>query len=299
MEDKLVIEARGLGKDYCNHRIFEFLDDLNNFYGFLADSCSNTADGMIITGKFSVGCPMFSSIQGTLESIKILIYAGRVNDAFALGRKYADAILTALYVYVLVKQDEKKIIETEADLKSIFSMSDVRTWSNMGKELFWKKSKAQKAIEIIDPELWKLFHLSSDEYSKQEENGNPKSGTGKVPEEERLDFNDNVHYNSLSIFANNDYDMLSLNGKGPGLLNLLYDLLSQEFAFHFAFQYVMVPHVYGSNDYIDDLENGEQPKQDSQYWVASIVQDVFDKYIKSKYSEVADYLIKKTLMELK
>lgn len=299
MEDKLVIEARGFGLDYYNHKIFELLDDLYLFYGFLAVNCSNTADGMIITGKYSVGYTMFSSVQGTLESIKILIYAGRLNDAFALGRKYADAILTALYVYTLVRQDEKKIIETEEDLRSIFSKSNVRTWSNQGTELFWKRNKPENAIIIIDTELWKLLRLSSHKFLKQEDKSTPKTKTAQVFDEQRLDFNDNVHYNSLSIFANNDYGMLRLSGNVSKLLDLLYDLLSQEFAFHFSYQYVMMPHVYSSNDYINDLEDGKLPKENSQYWVASIVQDVFDKYIKSKYSEVAEYLIKKNLMELK
>lgn len=141
MEDKLTIEARGLGIKYYKHKIFEFLEDLYYFYGFIATSSCDTADGLMITGKFSVGYHIYSSIQGTIESIKILIYAGRLNDVFALSRKYDDAILTVLYITKLIKQDESKIIETEEDLNSILTNSLVREWSNKGKQLYWKCDK--------------------------------------------------------------------------------------------------------------------------------------------------------------
>ena len=279
MEDKLTIEARGLGIKYYKHKIFEFLEDLYYFYGFIATSSCDTADGLMITGKFSVGYHIYSSIQGTIESIKILIYAGRLNDVFALSRKYDDAILTVLYITKLIKQDESKIIETEEDLNSILTNSLVREWSD----------KPKDEIKKIDNYMWELLGLQSND---------PSSCKGEE-KNQRQKCNDNVHYNSLSVFTNNDYETLQQNNKGLILLDQLYDVLLQSFAMHFSYLYIMKPYIYASNEYISSLEDGIQPEEGSERWVTSIVQDVFDKYIKAEYKEAANYLIKMNLMELK
>lgn len=289
MDDKLTIEARGLGIKYYKHKIFELLEDLYYFYEFIANSSCDTADGLMITGKFSVGYHIYSSIQGTLESIKILIYAGRLNDVFALSRKYDDAILTALYATILIKQDESKIIETEEELNSILTHSHVRKWSNKGKQLYKICTIPKSEIKKMDKYMWKLLGLKTKDSSSCK--GKEKS--------QRQKCNDNVHYNSLSVFTNNDYETLQQNNKGLTLLDQLYDVLIQSFAIHFSYLYIMKPYIYGSNDYINSLEDGIQPEEDSERWVASIVQDVFDKYIKTEYREAANYLIKMNLMELK
>lgn len=289
MDDKLTIEARGLGIKYYKHKIFELLEDLYDFYGFIASSSCDTADGLMITGRFSVGYHIYSSIQGTIESIKILIYAGRLNDVFALSRKYDDAILTALYITKLIKQGESKIIETEEDLNSILTNSLVREWSNKGKPLYWQCDKPKKEIKNIDKYIWILLGFQT----------NNSSSCKEKEKSQRQKCNDNVHYNSLSVFTNNDYETLQQNNKGLILLDQLYDVLLQSFAMHFSYLYIMKPYIYGSNDYISSLEDGIQPEEGSERWVASIVQDVFDKYIKAEYKEAANYLIKMNLMELK
>lgn len=288
MDDKLTIEARGLGMEYYNHKIFELLEDLYYFYELIAENSFNTQDGLIITGKFSAGYHIYSSIQGTLESIKILTYAGRLNDVFALSRKYDDAILTALYVLILINQDENKVFKTEEDLCSIFKNSDVKNWSIEGKQLYKYCTQPKAVIKKVDKYLWKLLELQSDD-----------STSSKNEKSQRQKCNDNVHYNSLLVFSDNDYEALKLNNKGLILLDQLYDVLMQSFAMHFSYLYLMKPYIYSSIDYINCLEEGIQPESGSEYWVAPIVQDVFDKYIKTKYKEVSDYLIKMKLMELK
>jgi hypothetical protein len=53
-----------------------------------------------------------------------------------------------------------------------------------------------------------------------------------------------------------------------------------------------------SSDYIDALDLGLQPEQDSQYWVASYVKDVFEKYIVTKRPDIAEFMKNHTMMEL-
>ena len=97
MKDKMIINARGLGYDYYNHKIFAMLSDLESFYGFLSDSSFGNVDGLFLTQKISYQNKIYASMQGSIESIKILVYIGRLNDAFALVRKYYDAVDTDIY----------------------------------------------------------------------------------------------------------------------------------------------------------------------------------------------------------
>lgn len=287
MNDKLTIEARGLGIEYYNHKIFELLADLNDFYDFLSDSCCNMADGCLITGKFSVNSNIYSSIQGTIESIKILVFAGRLNDAFALTRKFEDAIYADLYTNILLQQDEHKIVNPKESVKKIWDESIVRKWVLDGYILWGKKKKGETLLTIerkikeVDPELGILF-----------EDTKKKSDNRQV-------CNDNVHYNSWETFAINDFHYLSGTRKGIELLNDLYDIILRFFVYHFSYTYIQRGIIYGSYDYINDLEEGLEPEPDSQYWIASIVQDLFDKYIKTEYNTIAQYLINKEIMNLK
>lgn len=285
IDDTLKIEARGLSMEYYNHKVFDLLADLNYFYDFLSDSCCNTGDGCMIAGKFSVNSNIYSSIQGTIESIKILVFAGRLNDAFALTRKLEDAIYTDLYTNILIKQDELKMVDPKEEIKNIWDKSIVRKWVFHEEKLWGDKKKTLSTIKVeikkVDPELGNLF-----------EDMEKKSNDRQV-------CNNNVHYNSWETFAINDFHYLSGTRKGVRLLNDLYDIVLRLFVYHFSYTYIQRGFIYGPYDYINYLEEGLEPEPDSQYWVAQIVQDVFDKYIKTEYNAIAQHLINNGIMNLK
>lgn len=48
--------------------------------------------------------------------------------------------------------------------------------------------------------------------------------------------------------------------------------------------------LFMSSDYIDYLDFNQQPPEDSQYWIASLYQTYFDKYINEISPELLDYL---------
>jgi hypothetical protein len=53
-----------------------------------------------------------------------------------------------------------------------------------------------------------------------------------------------------------------------------------------------------SSDYIDALDSGLKPKEDSQYFVAPYIQNIFDKVIKIYRKDIAELIIKDTSMNL-
>lgn len=280
MEENLTIDARGLGKDYYSHAVFDLLDDAYSFYEFLADAVVSFADGHVITGKLSVSSDVYTSIGGTIESIKLLTYAGRLNDVFALTRKLEDALLIDLYKSILIKQDEAKIIETDIPLVELLNDSIIRTWTRDTYKLFGygKLNDIKNIIKAKDAHLSILLDFENDPF--------------------RSECNDNMHYNSWNNFALNVNEYLSLGNRGVKSLDLIYNILVRLLAIHYSFIYILHPEYYTASDYISALEMGETPEEGSQYWVASIIQDILDKYIKTYYKAVADYLIDKNIMQL-
>ena len=64
------------------------------------------------TGHFiNIDTYLYQSIGGTLNSVAVILGDGRINDAYALVRKYFDSVTLSLYVDVYLNdhRDEKAI----------------------------------------------------------------------------------------------------------------------------------------------------------------------------------------------
>ena len=279
MEDHLTIEARGLGLDYYSHPIFELLKDLQSFYDFLSYRSCDYFKGILLTGKI-VSSSIFESIAATIESIYILTYIGHLNDAFSLIRKLEDALFLSLFIGCEIDEAELKIACTSISIREIIVNNKVAKWCKTGGKLYNNLEDLLKKIHI-DAELRSLLNLDS-----QEKNSKNK--------EERQKCNDNVHYNSLRTFEINNNNCRDKSIYLNQLFNIVVRLLTE----NFSLLYCIHPEYYSSEDYGFSLDEGDIPEEGSQYWVASIVQDVFDKYIKPYDKSIADYLINKDLMNL-
>ena len=53
-----------------------------------------------------------------------------------------------------------------------------------------------------------------------------------------------------------------------------------------------------AEDYIDSLEMGITPNEESLLWVSPFIQDVFDKVIKPSRPDIVDAIKRKTLLHL-
>lgn len=286
MEPELIISARGFGYEYYNHKIFDLLSDLESFYEFLSVKCCDSANGYVITDTYSIDTSIYSAIQGSIESIRILVYTGRLNDAFALLRKYYDATISDVFVSILIKEDENKICEQEESFKEIWASSTARSWRFGEKHLIDLPDKKNKDKKTYLDVIASLKELDSVLYYICFE---------KDKDKKKDVCNDNVHYNSWDTFVLNDNNLIDKHKKLEAL-NDLYDTVISRFCFHFAYIYKSHPVYFSSNDYVDALENGVAPELDSQYRVAPIVQDMFDKYIKAYDKELSDYIFDSKLM---
>src|SRR5690606_32792877 len=69
---------------------------------------------MDTTAFVSIDTYVYSSIQGTVDSIKILLEKGRINDCYSLVRKYFDSVVINTYSNLYIQDHrsiEKYIVE--------------------------------------------------------------------------------------------------------------------------------------------------------------------------------------------
>lgn len=90
------IVKRSLGEEYLNHFIFNEIDEYIGFYFRLSHSISQWVP-IGTSAITNLDTYVFSSIKGTLESINLILERGRINDSFALLRKYFDATMINIY----------------------------------------------------------------------------------------------------------------------------------------------------------------------------------------------------------
>ena len=108
--------------------------------------------------------------------------------------------------------------------------------------------------------------------------------------------NGNTHYNKLYyLWLNNN---MIYNPNRVKELNNLYSCILHLFILHFAYMYSLNPHYMMSSDYVDALDCNMEPEEDSQYWVATYVTEVFEKYIVTKRPDIADYMRNHSEMKL-
>ena len=112
-------------KHYQQHQVFEELNDYFEFYS----SISFTIMKFITLGTTSlinIDTYVFSSMQGTIDSIRTLLKNGRINDAYCLLRKYYDSIKINIY--------SNLYLDDNASLEN-FIVHQINDWINGKQQL--------------------------------------------------------------------------------------------------------------------------------------------------------------------
>ena len=285
------------GEKYTTHKIFELLQELYDFYDFLVtSSCGYSKAMFCVKDMGDIDNIMFGSIKGTIVSIKSLLEIGSINDAFALVRKYEDAIITNIYIDLLLEREDRKVsAKMWGDEEFVFGEqfdNDVNKWVYEGGQLTRNINDAESKISNFDKvkELNKILSLNV----KKSKDDSSKPATITL----RQYCNNNVHYNALRYFLYNDKNAYNMKEQRVKLLNIMYRSISNIFVVHFSYMFVINPEYYTSSCYVDCLDCGKTPPEGSQYWVARIVQDMYDKFIKNN-EELREYLKECNWLDIK
>jgi len=257
-----------LNSDYKEHKIFSELSEYIDFYKSLSSSIFQ-----FISQGTSAICNLdsylISSIQGTIESIKLLLKDGKINDSYALTRKYDDSVVINIY-------------EVQ-DLKNNFSINNfivqkINNWLH-NKEKLPRYCRMIKYIHS-STELEKVNKILSDDHYKKIRNR----------------CNDHTHYNLFHYMMMNDNQIYIKNR-----LKILDELscdIRDIFIKHFIWLFTLNEHYMTASNYLDSLECGITPEEGSQYYVAPFIQKVFDGIIKKHRMDLSSELKNATCMKL-
>lgn len=253
---------------YLNHKVFDDLMYMMQFYDSISMSCFS----FIATGTHGItnyASYVYSAIEGTLDSISILLNKGRINDAYTLIRKLFDDILLEIYMDVTLK--DKFSIDN-------FFVEEVKEWIQ-GKHRIPKTEKILKCIEKSErtKDLYPLFGW--DTYLKKNR--------------ELLD--DSVHSNRFHLMLLN-CNAVYLDDRERHLKNCEI-ILDQLFLLHLSFIFHLNPQYLVASDYIDYMEEGMTPPVGCENWVARFAQEAFDKVIKP-HKSIAKFILSTCYLEI-
>jgi hypothetical protein len=255
--------------DYSKHPVFNEIEKLGKFYENLSYSvfqCVSMGTGSIS----NIDSYVFTSMQGTLESINNVLIKGRISDAYTLLRKYHDAATTNIYVDLYLEEhfgiDNFIVKKIDGWLKGQVRLPPIREMNS-----YIEKSSKVSTIH-------KLLYKDK-QYS-----------------EIRKRCNDYTHYNFYKIFLLND-NQIYLPARKNNLETFLQDVLNL-FILHFSLLFSIKDNYLMSTDYVDCLDCGLIPEPDSLYSVAPFIQEVFDTIIKSNRMDIAIEIKKNTSMQL-
>ena len=242
-----------LSEAYKEHTCFKELEDMKEFY-------DNTSESSYLFIPLGTKCILnfesyvFMSIYGTLDSIKFLLMDGKINDAFVLVRKYYDDILADIYLQVLLKENN--------EIGKGLVVEDVQQWL----ETSYRIPSSKKILQTLmtSPTTKDLY---------------PFFGWKTHLKRIREILDDCVHANRYSCMLFN-CNKVYLGDKKEKQLDKMLIILRQlmkilvAFMFHLNSEYLM------ASDYRDYIEEGMQPPEGSESWIAPYAQKAFDKYIK-------------------
>ena len=257
-------------KAYIEHPVFEQLTKFAGFYETLAYSIMSFVS-MGTRSFINIDTYVYSSMQGTLESIREILIKGRINDAYALLRKFYDAAIINIFTNIYLDENfsiENFVVEKiEKWLKGKEQLPDIREMNN-----YIRQSKQVAKIH-------ELLH-SDKRYTVL-----------------RNRCNDQTHYNFYFSVLLND-GQVNISNR-IAILDEFYQDLVDIFILHLSYLFYMNEHYMMSNDYVDSLDCGITPEPDSQYFVAPFVQEIFDTVIKKNRPDLALEIKQNTTMRLK
>lgn len=255
--------------EYQKHKVFSELEKYMDFYenlSFSVSSFGTTGTNVVL----NVDTHIFSSIKGTLHSIHIVLKNGRINDAYSLLRKYFDAAIINIYSNIY--------LEDNASIEN-FIVDKINNWLK-GKDRLPEYRIMSSYIRNSDKvsEINKLLY-SNDKYKKIRDR-----------------CNDHTHYNFFYNMRLNDNEVYIQ--RRINILDMFSIDIRDILILHLAYLFYYKDHFMSSSDYIDALECGLEPQQDSQYWVAPFIQSVFDEIITKERPDITKTIKQSTCMKL-
>lgn len=259
--------------EYQKHVVFDELERYARFYESLADGvfqfvCVGT------TAICNIDTYVYFAIAGTIASISMVLRDGRINDAYALLRKYYDSSVINVYSDLYLREHRegwdftaKTLLAEQINgwLHGPVKLPEYRVMSN-----YIRSSETLRTING-------LLH-ADDTYKKI-----------------RNRCNDNTHYNFFENVVLNNREVYNRN-RGVALEQIRLDAIAI-FVLHFSYVVSVNDHYMMSSDYMDHMECGSTPPDGCEHWVAPYAQDAFDSILRVHRPGLAEAVQQNTAMQ--
>ncbi len=255
--------------EYKEHQVFVELKQYAEFYQRLAISVFSFASKGT-KAICNIDTYVYSSMQGTIESISTILLAGRINDAYALLRKYHDSAIINVYSNLYLRDN--------FSLEN-FVVDKIHNWLQGTEQIpeYRKMSQYIRASDSLKP-INDL--LNADDRYKQI----------------RDRCNDHTHYNFYQHLMLNDNEVYIKN-RGWWLDRFAEDM-KDLFTLHLGYIFFLNDYYMMSKDYLDALECNMTPEENSQYWVAPFIQDIFNDILTPRRPDIAAAIRVNSSMQL-
>jgi len=279
----------------------EDIDYLTQFFSGLSELIYS--NGRIIsffsnTEYFTLSTDLIESSTQTLKSIKLCCSIGSFSDANTLIRKLRDDLIQYVYILNIIGlrkpflEDSVKELNVEYPKEfanSILNLqfNDLITDDEQAVTAWFKNS----VLDLKRPIKKKLEFENYMKVLKQNDNINQILTEYNLQEywetlRESLNnyvHNNGTHFSSHNIILANDNNLVTHLKN----INISTTYIS---SFFLVLLLMIESSLISSTDYIDHLDCDIQPPEDSQYFVASFVQEFIDKKVSNIHPELKQYL---------
>lgn len=236
-------------------------------------------------GTYIFSCETMMSAMNTIISIDFCCGRGAYSDAYTLIRKYRDDLMQYLFVLNVIQNLEKNSYSDTEDLNFIELLSDPeKLFEILEKDMEAlvsgeKKTDAEKAMEA-----WIYNKLENDyNYRKRyfdtvrykdyliRNNDDVKyvmdNFLNKYWKEVDRKLNNYVHGNGKKYIQDNYVYKLNKASRDTELIGTLQDITS----LFLSLLAIIDSTKLRSSDYLDALEMGIEPEEESAYWICPCI----------------------------
>lgn len=284
------------------YKIFE--KDIDDLFCFITDFSNllnlNGRIEVFITknGNFIFDTSLLRSASKTLQSIKQCSSIGSFSDANTLVRKFRDDLFQYLYILTITKKRIPFFEEDFKDLKIENTEECINALSNFRlKDVLTDDEKAVEAwmrnlVKDLPDSIKKKFNFQN-YLNVLSQNSEIKKilidyNLQKYWDYLRTTLNDFVHNNGI-IYSNQNLFGDTEQNLDINLKNIVYRT-SFILSFFLITILMIDSSLISSTDYIDQLESGLNPTENSQYYIAPFVQDFLDQYVDQLHPDLKQYL---------
>lgn len=280
---------------------YQAIEDIWHIFFCLSDTTFSSIElSYGEKGHYGISCETMMSVLSTLETIDFCCYRSAYSDAYTLIRKYRDDLMQYLFVLNVIQNKhgltDQEMAGFSLDPESMLKMIEMDIAILVSGD---RKTEAEFAMEkwiyneIGDPENAKdrKNFFDTSKYKSYLASSNEKVKyifdtflIDKWKQEDRK-LNNYVHTNGIKYLTDNYVYQMNKGQKDKELIEALQSITD----IFLSLLAVIDSIKFHSSDYLDALEMGMKPPEDSQYWVCPIIAEYmnerFDKKLLSFIQE--------------